>query len=237
MLIISPLVKLEIEKHALLAFPKECCGLIVDDGYFPYPNLAPNPEEDFELPIEVWSNWEGKGIIKAVVHSHPNAPTRPSARDMQSQIDTNVPWVIVSTDGTLVTQPVIFGDPEAVSDLIGRPFLHGVTDCYSLIRDYYKIKLAKEIPEFPRNDEWWLQDQDLYTTGFEKAGFVEIPKHEVKVHDVFMITIRAKVINHAGILVEDELFLHHLPNRASRREPAGIWASHVDRWVRHKDFM
>jgi hypothetical protein len=46
--------------------------------------------------------------------------------------------------------------------------------------------------------------------------------------------IRSSKENHGGILVGNDLIVHHLPSRMSRREPAGLWGRQATRWLRYK---
>lgn len=252
-----------INRHALREFPNEACGLIVDGEYLPQFNYAVHPEMNFVIAGEIWKDLADKGkTVEAVVHSHPNGAAYPSARDMQGQIDTDVPWVIVVTDGEVCGGPVMWGDSLPVAPLLGRPFMHGVADCYSLIRDAYRlgkdgiadpknVSLSETIsiadwpheavvlPDFPRNDEWWRSDGEnasLYLDNFEKAGFRRIQQSDVQIGDVFLMRLgfKSAVPNHGGLYVGGNLVMHHIPTRASRREPLGVWLRSVDVWLRYE---
>lgn len=240
---------LAMQDHAKRDFPKESCGLIVNGAYVPMFNYAPDPLMHFRIAGEQWVKYSKDGFkIDAVVHSHPNGPAYPNADDMQSQVQTNVPWVIIVTDGEKCLKPVIWGGD--VPAILGREFVHGVTDCYSLIRDTFALgrdELAKQdiswpfppikILEHPRDDCWWAKEEggdDLYLKGFEKTGFKKVRSDEVKPGDVFFAKIRSKQFNHGGLLNTPDLILHHLPGRLSRREPCGLWARMADLWVRYE---
>ena len=54
----------------------------------------------------------------------------------------------------------------------------GVSDCYSLIRDWYRTERGIALPEFPRDWEWWEYGGDLYAMGFAEAGFVKLPEND-----------------------------------------------------------
>lgn len=240
----------DIREHARDDFPKESCGIICDGEYIRCFNYALNPEKDFVISDKEIARHVIDGKLEAIVHSHPNGPHYPSDTDMISQVETDVPWIIVPIDEERSYDLIVWGGEPA--PIIGRKFIHGVNDCYSLIRDVYRLgktELKKqdvewpfdpvELPEFPRRDCWWLKDgdveaQDMYIDGFKKAGFREVSFETVKPGDVFLIDIRSDKLNHGGLLLKNQLILHHLPSRLSRRESAGAWCRAAKKWLRHE---
>jgi cell wall-associated NlpC family hydrolase len=110
-----------------------------------------------------------------------------------------------------------------------------VFDCYTLVRDYYRQVHAKHLPQVAREDAYWKNGQDLYGDYLKRCGFQTIDKSQARPGDAFLVSIDSPVPNHAGVLVEGGMIMHHLPNRLSRREPAGIWAYGADLWVRHPE--
>jgi proteasome lid subunit RPN8/RPN11 len=249
---LSPDLIGKIAAHARAEYPKESCGLIVAGAYQPCANVADDPENDFAISAKVIQKAMLSGKLEAVVHSHPNGPHFPTERDMLSQVATNVPWVITPLDEDRDYPPVIWGANTPIAPIIGREFVHGVTDCYSLIRDAFRLgrdELAKQdvewpfepqdVPDFARNDAWWSsaegqEPQDLYADNFAKAGFYEIPRESARAGDVFLCKIRSDKLNHGGVIVGGGMIMHHLPSRLSRREPAGLWQRAADLWLRYK---
>lgn len=240
------------KEHARSEYPNESCGIVFRGEYVPCDNIASDPTTDFEIASNVYAYYATHGGVEAVIHSHPGGPLFPTETDMIGQTATNVPWAIIpllmEDDVMRVGDPISWGDMLKSPDLIGRSFIHGIHDCYSCIRETFalgKEKLAAQgvtdvwpfdpirLPEFPRNDGWWEDGLDLYADGFSKAGFHEVQAGDVRAGDCFITKIRSDKLNHAGVLVTNDLILHHLPNRLSRREPAGIWGRQADIWVRY----
>lgn len=243
--------------HAREVYPEESCGLIVKGEYIRCDNIAKDPEfheEDnkdctcrlcsFEISPSVYA--QHVNDVDVIVHSHPNGPHYPSKLDMEAQLQTGKEWAIIALDAERVsTRPVCWGGE--IQPLLGREFMHGVTDCYSIIQDAFalgKDKLAEQgihgwpydpinLPHAPREDGWWEGEADLYIENFERAGF-EIVKGDPRPGDVFLTSVRSKKNNHGGILIGDGLIVHHLPERLSRREPAGLWGRSANIWLRHK---
>lgn len=233
----------KIKQHALEEYPKECCGLIINNKYIKQKNIAKDPIKDFEMhPMLLVNN-----DVQAVVHSHTavvgtilgEATTwdlrTASYLDMKNQIETNIPWGIVGTNGSMCQDPVWFGSMVPITELVGRDFIHGIYDCYSLIYDYYKLTYNIALPQQPRNPNWWDKGLDLYSDNFKKAGFEEINISQAQAGDVFLLTIQSKVINHAAVYIGDNLILHHLANRLSRREPLSRWNKYINKCIRYTD--
>lgn len=247
----------DAKAHARRVFPEESCGLIVAGKYIACANNADDPDThqpendncscrlcSFEISPQLYAKLSTEGI-DMIVHSHPDGPFYPSQADMEGQLLTAKPWAIIAIDEDRVAEkPVIWGGE--IAPLVGREFMHGVTDCYAVIKDAFalgKNKLENQgipgwpfdpiiLPEFPRKNAWWEHEEDLYADNFGKAGFVEI-KDTPRPGDVFLTKIRSSKYNHGGILVGNDLIVHHLPERLSRREPSGIWGRSAGMWLRY----
>ncbi len=218
--------------HAKRAYPNESCGFIVGGVYQAQVNRSATPADDFSVDPDAYIAALREGGIQAVIHSHPDGPDHPSAADMRGQIDSGVPWGIITVNRGFPGAPFWWGDGVPVEAYVGREFRHGVSDCYSLIRDWYRLERNAVLPEFPRDWEWWEKGGDLYTDGFEKAGFRQISAAEAETGDVFLASIRSSVPNHGGILLENGIGLHHLQNRLSRHDPIARWMTHITHWLR-----
>jgi proteasome lid subunit RPN8/RPN11 len=222
------------QAHAIRQYPKEACGVVSGGRYVPLRNVARDPLESFALPRTAWAK---HAPVEAVIHSHcaPRHKLAPSASDMAGQIETGVPWGIVITDGQTAQGPLWWGDHLLDAPLIGREFVHGVMDCYSLVRAWCWQNMGVKIPEFPRDDDWWHAGGDLYRDGFGKAGFFEIDASEVRAGDFVLMRLPSTdVPHHAGIVEGLGLVCHHLPGRLSRREPLGPWRRRITHWLRYR---
>lgn len=233
------MISKEVEKHILdlaASTDEEIGGYINQEGQFiRLENHAVDKKNEFThrwLPKEA----------KAIVHSHPGGPHYPSEQDMRSQLSLQIPSGIAAVSDA-GRELFWFGDEVPVPPLIGRGFRHGVTDCYSLIRDFYKLTVKINLPQFPRGWKWWKDGQCLYEMGFGPAGFSEVPLLEMQPGDGFLMCIRSNTPNHAGVYLGAGLILHHLtsagdgvdPSRLSMREPLGKWAKLITKVVRHEN--
>lgn len=231
--------------HAIAAYPNESCGLVVvvkgREKYYSCRNIAQTPADHFVLSPEDWVVAEDAGEITAIVHSHPNASSQPSEADRVGCESSGIEWHILSIgqeDGAAPhfqsmhsIKPVGYEAP-----LVGREFHHGVLDCFTLIRDYYKRELGITLHDYERTDGWWDRGENLYMKNLEAEGFYRIDPKDIRKGDMIVMQIRAPEPNHAGVYLGDGLFLHHLYGRLSSRDVYGGYWSEVTRIVvRHKD--
>ncbi len=218
----NPTTAQAIRDHAAAEYPREACGLIVvirgKERYLPCRNTATSPDAEFVLHPEDYAAAEDLGEIMALVHSHPDGSASPSDADKAQCAASGLPWYIVGVNSNGETTPIERHEPVGYdAPLVGRQFSHGVLDCYTLIRDYYRRTLAIELPDFERQDDWWNKGDDLYMQHFADAGFAPI-RGVIKPHDVVIMQVRSPVPNHAGVYIGEGLILHHMHGRLSTRD-------------------
>jgi proteasome lid subunit RPN8/RPN11 len=228
-----------IKEHCRAEAPKEACGFVAWDKYHPLANLHENPENNFRIEQDVYRQFLAMpGGIQAVVHSHTDGTGYPSKLDMEQQQAMAVPWgiVMVGKNG-VVHDPEWWGEGVPIPELIGRTFLWGIRDCFSLCRDYYRTEKGIIYPDYPREYKHWDKGISMYLDHYREAGFIQISKNELKPGDGVIGAIHAKIPNHAGIYLGNGLLLHHIETRLSRREPIEPWMKYVTHALRHKDML
>ena len=89
----------EIYAHAGREAPRECCGLVIQDGdnekYIPSENL----HEDnlcFKIDGDLFIYHQLNSKIKYVVHSHYDEDCSPSEQDIIQCREVGIPYLIVS---------------------------------------------------------------------------------------------------------------------------------------------
>ncbi|MDP2808634.1 MAG: C40 family peptidase [Rhodocyclaceae bacterium] len=233
---LSPVVD-AVRAQAATCAPRECCGVVVVARgrlrYMPCRNDYNGDDDTFVLNPEDYAAAEDQGEVIAIAHSHVGLPPFPSMADKVGIEAHGLPWLIVNHPvGTWsVNEPEGYRAP-----LIGRPFVHGVLDCYALCRDYYRETCALDLPDYPRDDLWWQKPgQNLYLDHFAEAGFVEIDAADLRPHDGILMQAGADRPNHAAIHLGDNLILHHFFGRLSSRDVwGGYWKKCTTHYLRHK---
>jgi len=209
-------------EHAKAEFPKESCGLVaVVKGrrrYFPCRNIAETPDEHFVLDPADYAATQDKGEITAVIHSHPKTNHAPSQADRVACEKSGLPWYVVNpqTEAWGQCQPEGFELPY-----VGREFVFGLVDCYSLCRDWYKREWGLDLKDYDRRDQFWLRGQSLYIDNFANEGFRRILIEDLQPGDAVIMQLNATLPNHAAVYLGDQMILHHLQGRLSSRDLYG----------------
>lgn len=224
-----------IQAHAAQEYPRECCGLIIRAGrqrrYVPCVNSHEKPTDFFRIDSAEWAAAEDAGEVLAVVHSHPDAGPHASADDLKVCHEMGLPWVIMEWPGGQYTITL----PADRPPLLGRPFIHGSWDCYGLVRDWYQQERGIELPDFPREDNWWTRGENLYVRHYAEAGFYS-HADELQPGDVVLMQYRAPEINHAGIYLGDGKLLHHMYGQPSAVIPyGGVWRDRTLLTLRYRN--
>jgi proteasome lid subunit RPN8/RPN11 len=224
-----------IREHAAADYPREACGLLLQIGrrhvYRRCNNLADNPNDEFILDPADYAAAEDAGVIIGIVHSHPDATSRASPHDLALCEASALPWHILSWPEGDLNTIVPTGE---VPPLVGRPFVHGVWDCYGIIRDWYALERGIELPNFTREDGWWNRGDDLYMRLYAEAGFEQV-SGALQVGDVIVMQVLAEQSNHGAVYLGDGKFLHHLYGRLSERAVyGGYWQERTTLTLRYK---
>jgi len=211
--------------HAKEQDPKESVGLIINlKGklrYYPCNNLAITDYQCFILDPEDYVKADNLGEIIAVVHSHPVTPPTPSQADKVSCEQSNLPWYIVNPK----TEQWSYLEPSGYkAPLMGREWVWGVTDCWSLVRDWYKEKKNIILKDYERPT---TPIEFLHNPLFEKyaleTGFRELNSNEkCENGDVLLMSILHPTLNHVALFFDGDV-IHHLTDRLSCREPYSEW--------------
>ncbi|MFK8873785.1 MULTISPECIES: C40 family peptidase [Serratia] len=210
--------------HAEAEYPRECCGVVVQSGrrqrYVRCRNLAPEPTEQFSLAPADYAAAEDSGTIVAIVHSHPDATTQPSQLDLAQCDLSQLPWIIASWPEGDIREVI---PREGVKPLLERPFVHGIWDCYAIVRDWYQLERGIALPDFTRTDGWWNRGENLYIVHYAEAGFVPA-SGELLVGDVIVMQVQAPEPNHAAVYLGDGIMIHHMYGQLSNRVSyGGYW--------------
>lgn len=231
--------KLAALEHAKREDPKEACGLVVivkgRKKYWACENLASN-NEHFILSPEDYAKAEDTGEIYAVVHSHPITPAIPSQADLCAIEKGGLPWYIVNPKtGTWSTKLVPSGFK---APLLGREWVWGLCDCWSLVREWYATQ-GLNLPDWERPvtpEEF--EAHPLFDQYWRAAGFYELHEDEaLSAGDALLMNINGSGLNHVGVYIGDQMVLQHLRGRLSSRDLyGGYWMKATGKRLRHPDF-
>jgi len=234
------------KQHARRKFPHRICGLIIDGSYRPVKNVAINTKTDYQFPNGLIEDIS-PNRVDMIVASQTNKPYLVEAQEVAIQDKYNRPFAFIALNKQTISEPVIWGAETPIPPIIGRRFIYGVTDCYTIVRDCFRLgkyELKKQgidgwpyepthLPVIPSNDGWWNEGEDYYVENFKALGFRQIDFSEARPGDGFLTKFNSDKYNHAALLISPTEIVHHLPARLSRREKVGLWGRNSDLWLRY----
>jgi len=214
----------EIKPVFIRAWPNEAIVAIWDDGTWrEFPNVCDQPTHGFELAHE------DKAVLldrrpALFLHSHPHGSAEPSDRDTESQIATGWTWGIVPVHGNMsgvydIGFPEIWGPEKPVEPLLGRSYLWGVRDCWTLCEDYYRAHEGKLDP-IPRVREPGphhphARGRDPFRYWPPVLGFERIDRDQRQPGDLVIMFWNSPIANHCAVYLGEGKYLHQLINRHS----------------------
>ena len=212
--------KTDAVKHAEECMPKESCGLLAvikgKETYWPCKNIAESGFEYFIINPDDWAECEDTGEIIGIVHSHPYEPPQPSDNDKASCEYLDLPSYIYSVrmKEWCSFEPTGWKAPS----LIGRTWIWGKHDCWSLITDYFlekkQINLKfwprpKNLKEFANNPYF---EKVLTESGFKKVD------NDIQINDILLMEGIYDKLNHVALYIGDQTIFHHNIKQLSCRE-------------------
>lgn len=103
--------------------------------------------------------------------------------------------------------------------LIGRQWEYGRFDCFTLVRDWFKLQ-GVELPDFERPVDLETCDS-IFLEQALAIGFEEINYASRRPGDVLIMRLGTATPMHAAILLPDERILHQRQDSLSAVEPFG----------------
>lgn len=105
-----------------------------------------------------------------------------------------------------------------INELCGLPFDIDKRNCYTLLRDFYRMNYEIELGDYACPTDWWENGLDIYRGLAHQEGFepVNEPPFMWQTGDVILMALGSSVGNHIGIIIPGGKMLHHLRGELSR---------------------
>jgi proteasome lid subunit RPN8/RPN11 len=210
-------------------YPCEAVVAVLRDGSWrELENVAKDTRYAFELREEDHLDLVAEPPL-ALIHSHCNGLAIPSDLDTRSQLATGWTWGIVAVHGDSqgnvfhVAYPEFWGDEVPIAPLLGRTYLWGIRDCYTLVRDYYRLE-GHQLANLPR-----VLEPNRYPVGSPQRAqfkhgiaalgiFDPIPRAERRRGDAFTFVDNLGQPAHCGVFMGMGRYLHQARDRTSCEE-------------------
>lgn len=122
-------------------------------------------------------------------------------------------------------------------ELEGKAFDLGKQDCFTIVRDFYKLNFGIDMPNFARPNDWDAEKDDIIGKSYEAAGFEKLDVDDnwpPRPADLLVCTLGGSVPNHLVIFLGGNEILHHKVHMMSSKElmrPA--WKRYTSFILRH----
>lgn len=215
--ILSDNIKNKIKLHAKNELPNEACGVIIKSGEFidiyQCKNISSNKKEQFELNPFDYLKASNKGKVIGIYHTQEYI--NPSILDYVISSGHNIYSVVYSWKHDSFVE--INDRIIKYAKYTGRPFELGVSDCYSLLCDFYKTEYGLILGHYDRNDDWFKKNPNIIEDSYLKENFEKIDFNNLKIGDLIIFGL-AKASVHIGIYLGNNMFLHHPRDKYSTVE-------------------
>lgn len=234
-------IKSEIIKHAQ-SVSEEVCGLIVFDMahkkplVIPMENMAEDRVRHFRLSSQEYLDIYRQYKILAVYHSHflggeSEESLLFSETDKTCSKLLALPMVLYSVGRNRFN--MLTPDTYVMEPLLGREYVWGFWDCYTLIKDYWTHEYGYTYGCYnflELDDVSLLREGDFFERHIHKLDKTKITKkrdiQDISHGDIMFFTLRGKFIDHAGIYLDGNKLLH---------QPLGGLSQVInldERWIR-----
>ena len=210
-------IKRQIINQAIATPDVEICGAILSNGEIvQMNNCADEPQHNFIIEQSEFDLVADSAV--AIYHSHclDSQPAILSPNDIANSKALKLPYVLYHTlfeqwdyysPNDIYPYPLISNPwmPKELAYYLGWKFDYNRSDCYTLVRSYYKGILGVDLPDFPRNaiNETISPDWDMFSDNFEKAGFRKLDADEpLQASDVILMCISGTQTHHSAILLD-----------------------------------
>lgn len=126
---------------------------------------------------------------------------------------------------------------EEYKHLLNLPYLDGKQDCFALARNFYQELFGITLPNYARPTGFdHLGMPELITSNFRGMGFEPVPDYRLQIGDGLLFAIASKYVNHVGVYVGNNQFIHHVFEKPSSVDNLDErWKRRLTMRVRHPD--
>ena len=200
------LIYKKIKAFAEEKFPEECWGYLIPKGktleILPCENLA---KDKLNCVVTDPRNYIKACNLGAVsfFHSHPTPPSE--IHDFEQVIANELQMNSIIYTNYLDKFDILHPDNK-IYPLENRPFLYGVFDCWTLVRDKIFLTSGRKLTNYKEPWGWWADGRSVFLENIEKEGYHQ--SSDLRNGSVILMKWNSKTVNHIGYY-EGGRVLHH----------------------------
>lgn len=224
----------KIKEYCLKNSNIEMCGIVVllnnELKVIGITNSHQNPVNNFKLnEIEYALAEDLSDEVICIFHSHINKKG-PSFFDKFNCNIHKIDYTIYD----IFNDKFYFLKPKDI-DYINKKFEIGMSDCYSLVRDYYREEFGIKLRNYYRDRSWFIGEKNLFDELFLECGFKKVDS--LKPNDCILFKIKnKKYSDHIGIYIDNNTFLHHPIKGNSEIKKLDDYKDKINYFIRHESF-
>ena len=213
---------------------EESCGLIISTEtevlVFKSKNISYHKGNNAILNPLDYIRASKIGKIIGHFHSQPFGP--PSFIDYLNAINHDIYSVIYS-----IKSDIFYVIEPKLKDYLDAEYKCGVSDCYTLVREYFNKELNIKLNDYNREDNWWKKSPNLILENFKNEGGITVSFEDLKPNDVIVFNVN-NVPGHFSIYMGCGLILHHpFGERSIISEISEPLKRRICIIIRHKDLF
>lgn len=222
---LTTFLKNQIKNYSLNTPNIEVCGLIYQSKLNTLnikvcKNISEKPESHFIISPRDYLNVSLSNKIFGLFHSHINDNVDFSELDKLTAEQYNLYFVLYNLKYNIFKE--YFPTKKYNNKYIGREFIIGKQDCFTLVKDYYNNELNIKLTDtIERNEEWYKRNKNIFFDFWNNnKEFLEIGGfNKIKKYDCLVIQYpKNPTPSHVILYLGNDLILHQQYNRKSTVE-------------------
>lgn len=128
---------------------------------------------------------------------------------------------------------------KVYSPILNAPYVLGVSDCLTVVREILERAYGITIPNYARPNFFHVPELNLMMRIAQEDFFIErkaVDMKDIQPGDILCFTVNAETVNHIGIYVGNNLFVHQVLDCAPREENFSLnWFRRLKYVFYHQD--
>lgn len=196
---------------------QEICGILYytfnSVEIFPCQNVSLQDKAyTYEIDPQEYIKICSLGKPCGVYHSHPESDSVFSETDIEYAEEFALPIYVYGLKDKKIAEYI----PSSYEiELEGLPFVWGLFDCFSTVRNYFRQKHKLFIPDYDRDESFADSQSNLIINNIKNEQFDIVESKEIETDDLLVFKSNRIFPHHLGVFVGNSRMLHHPAGRPS----------------------